>query len=297
MKKLLLFLLSLMLLSCALLGCAQVSEETVRIETVRGTLAPATVALPRGDGPFPLVVLAHGYGGERNQGSGFIALAEALAKRGVASLRIDFPGSGDSAEDSAANSLSAMKADVRAAIAYAIARYPVDETRVGVLGYSLGGRLALELMAEEPDLFSAAALLAPAADTEDLKGILGGPERWALIEAEANAAPEGYAAVRLDDTRTLHLSTKWFSDLAAYPGASSAERAGACWDGAALVLYSPYDDVISPAVSQYTANCLGAETYLARGDGHGFGFYGGNARTLQGVCKTVSAFFARAFSA
>ena len=50
----------------------------------------ATYTLPAGVGPFPLVVMSHGFLAERNQRGGFTALAVALAERGIASLRMDF---------------------------------------------------------------------------------------------------------------------------------------------------------------------------------------------------------------
>ncbi|MDR1893554.1 MAG: hypothetical protein LBQ61_02525, partial [Spirochaetales bacterium] len=44
-----------------------------------GRQVPATLTLPAGKGPFPLVVFNHGFAGSRQEGGGFARLAEALA--------------------------------------------------------------------------------------------------------------------------------------------------------------------------------------------------------------------------
>ena len=76
----------------------------------RGVEVPITLVTPTraADERFPLVVLAHGHGGSRWEGGAFPAVAEALALKGIASVRMDFPGCGDSTESFAENNLSNM---------------------------------------------------------------------------------------------------------------------------------------------------------------------------------------------
>jgi dienelactone hydrolase len=70
-------------------------------------------------------------------------LAETLASRGVASIRMDFPGCGASVEPFTENNITNMMADVAAARAFAIANAAIDSTAVGMFGYSMGGRVAI----------------------------------------------------------------------------------------------------------------------------------------------------------
>lgn len=42
-----------------------------------------------------------------------------------------------------------MKSDSNASLAYLLENYDIDEEKLGILGYSMGGRLALEIVSEE----------------------------------------------------------------------------------------------------------------------------------------------------
>ncbi|MDR0597372.1 MAG: hypothetical protein LBG14_02580 [Treponema sp.] len=58
------------------------------------------LTLPEGAGKFPAVVMLHGYGSNKDEaGNGYKLIAAELAKKGIASLRIDFMGNGDSKAD------------------------------------------------------------------------------------------------------------------------------------------------------------------------------------------------------
>ena len=104
---------------------------------------PAIFTVPRVAGKYPLVVMAHGHGGTKDENGGFTAIAETLAARGIATIRMDFPGSGASTEPFIQNNLTNMIADVAAARAYAIASAPIDTKAIGIFGYSMGGRVAI----------------------------------------------------------------------------------------------------------------------------------------------------------
>lgn len=122
----------LVVLPCALMlsasgqgGDRQVGPFDFTATTVtlvsRGVRVPAILTAPKVTGRYPLVVMAHGHGGSKDENGGFTAVAETLASRGVASIRMDFPGCGASVEPFTENNITNMMADVAAARAYAIA--------------------------------------------------------------------------------------------------------------------------------------------------------------------------------
>ena len=119
-------------------------ETDLWIES-RGVDIPVTLVMPddTDSGEFPLVVLAHGHGGTRHENGGFTQLASMLAEKGIASIRMDFPGCGDSTEAFIHNHITNMLQDIEAALSFAASRTGIDSKRVGILGYSMGGRLAM----------------------------------------------------------------------------------------------------------------------------------------------------------
>lgn len=258
----------------------------------RGVEVPAIITLPQGGGDHPLVVMMHGHGGSKDENFGFPSIATSLAEQGIASLRMDFPGSGESSEGFEANTLSNMRQDVLAGIDAAVADYPIDPERIGGFGYSMGGRLALELTAAGEFSFTSLALLAPAADTEDLKFLFGGPQDWEELKAQAQESPDGYAEFTTIYGQEQHLSTEWFDDLEAHPGQSVIEAAAGSAPEAVSVIYAVDDEAVSPAVSEATAEGLAAQTVVVPYGGHGYGFYDEEpGPVLDMVTHSVVTFF------
>src|SRR6218665_1298420 len=125
---------------------AALAETSTDVTVMNGARAvPATVVVPDGAGPFPAVVMNHGHGGGRQEGGGFGKLAKALADAGIITIRMDFPGTGDSKEPFTEGYLSNMISDSNASLAYLLANFPADKDKLGILGYSMGGRIALTI--------------------------------------------------------------------------------------------------------------------------------------------------------
>lgn len=117
-------------------------SQDVEIPGARGTV-PATIQMPgklaRGD-EIPLVVLCHGFTGNRGGDTHFTQLAQDLAEQGFASVRMDFAGCGQSSEPDTAYTLSNMIADVDDCITYMQETYHTDGP-VALVGHSMGGRV------------------------------------------------------------------------------------------------------------------------------------------------------------
>lgn len=283
MKKLAILLLALLMA----FSTVAFAEDTVITYASRDAQIPATVVIPEGLESYPLVVLCHGHGGSREENVGFAALAEALKNKGIASIRMDFPGCGESKESFQKNTLTNMKADVLAAIDYMKANYPV--TQLGLFGYSMGGRIALELLAEGLNV-DALALLAPAAG--DIKNLFGGEEGYANLKAIADK--DGFATFTTIYGQTQELSKEWFEDLAKYEDVKA--DAAAKYAGPTLVIYGSDDEAVNPAISAAVAETFSAKVVDATGEGHGYGFYSETDTVRNAVAAALADFCADSFA-
>lgn len=125
-----------------------------RSETIElaGARVPSILLLPDGRGPFPAVLLLHGYSSSKERLSS--TMGHSLAARDIASLAIDLPlhGSRDDAimEEARANPVGLMQhwnkalAEARAAVNWLRAHDVIDPERVSIAGYSLGSYIGLQ---------------------------------------------------------------------------------------------------------------------------------------------------------
>lgn len=148
-----------------------------------------TLTLPEGNEPFPAVVLVSGSGSQNRDEEifghkPFKVIADNLTRNGVAVLRYDDRGVGASG-GSATGATSADNAtDARAAIDYLKGRKDIDQGRVGIIGHSEGGLIALMIAAEMKDLACAVLLAGPGVpgkiilldQLEDISRLSGIPE-------------------------------------------------------------------------------------------------------------------------
>lgn len=101
-----------------------------------------------GAGKQPGLVLCHGFGGSC-RGAGHPELAKTLEQVGYAVLRFDFRGCGQSEGRRGDVIVDEEIADLRHAIDFLASQPSVDAARIGVIGASLGGSVAIEVAASD----------------------------------------------------------------------------------------------------------------------------------------------------
>ncbi len=121
--------------------------------------------LPEGkDRALPAVLFLHGFLGDKLEAHRiFLKMAHLLEKEGIASLRFDFRGCGESEGDSKALTLDSMVSDAKAALSFLKQQPKIDSSKIALLGMSLGGGIASILAGTVPGI-SALVLWAPVAD-------------------------------------------------------------------------------------------------------------------------------------
>ena len=159
------FALSAILLLARDAGAAQ----RVTFRTDDGVTLAATWYEPSSR-PGPAVILVHMLTRSRRE---WESIGQRLASEGIGALALDLRGHGESGSGPAAadperTDYSAMVLDLKAARRFLAQRSDVQQTRVGILGASIGANLAALEASADPTI-SSLALLSPSLDYRGLR--------------------------------------------------------------------------------------------------------------------------------
>lgn len=153
--------------------------------------------VPSGEGPFPVLILAHGYIDPAiyTTGRGLAREQDYLARQGYVVLHTDYrnhAGSDDDPDNDLRLRLGYVEDVINAVLAVRESDLPyLDGDRVGLLGRSMGGGVTYDVLVTAPGLVDAAVVYAPvssdAADNFD-QWTRGQPVGDEIIDA--HGAPE-----------------------------------------------------------------------------------------------------------
>lgn len=298
-RKALLFSMVLMFSAVACTGNSQQASKEYEFESLelqlesRGTTIPATMVVPIGeeDEIFPLVVMHHGHGGGRNENGGFAKIAEALAKKGIITIRMDFAGAGDSKEPFENLTHTSMIADSNAALYYAVMNAPVDAERIGTIGYSEGSIISATLAGYPFSPYKAVALIGPVANVIDVfANSFGGQEAFMALYEEAKE--NGYAVVTTPWGQVQNSSLQWFNESFAAKPLEWIKN----FKGDILIIRGAKDEIVPEsepqaymdAVKDTAKSSLFVE--IADAD-HGYGFYSDQPQVTEELHNALVNFF------
>ena len=116
-----------------------------------------TLTAPKGDGPFPCVVMITGSGPQDRDEAllghrPFLVIADHLTRHGVAVLRYDDRGVAKSTGTFDGATSDDFSADALAAVEFLKTRKEIDPKRIGILGHSEGGLIAPMCAAKSKDV-------------------------------------------------------------------------------------------------------------------------------------------------
>ncbi|PRQ08453.1 alpha/beta hydrolase family protein [Enhygromyxa salina] len=169
-----------------------------------GVTLAATLTVPEGEGPHPVAVLITGSGlQDRDETIAnhkpFWVIADHLSRNGIAVLRYDDRGFGESRGDPTNATLEDFAGDTWAVASAVAARPEIDGERVGLVGHSEGGVIAPLVAAEHPEQIDFIVMLAGT-------GVTGSEiiiRQQRLIMA-ASGADEASVAQAEAEARKLH---------------------------------------------------------------------------------------------
>lgn len=261
----------------------------VLIPSARGTDIHATFTVPEhiGGQGCGLVVFAHGFMGSRDESGEFTAVADGLAERGIASIRVDFPGCNESEESFLDYNFKNMSDDLDAALAYARAQIKVDESRLGILGYSMGGRLASLYLDKEA--FNTAVLWAPAASNGfDAASAMGSEAEMEKRLAKAQADGKGVIHIWDED---IEVGTEYLQELKEGKPLDKL----AAYTGNLLVVTGGIDDTVVKSITDQVLEAASNTNITANLNipriGHGLGGYEGDQPVIKTVVDATVNFF------
>ncbi|NMH98846.1 alpha/beta hydrolase family protein [Pseudonocardia acidicola] len=263
-------------------------ETSLRFDSAGHTLA-GTLALPEGDGPFPAVLLVSGSGPlDRNSDHRTMRfevsrqLAHALAAAGLASLRYDKRGVGESPGDWREAGLFDNVDDAGAALAALAARPEVDAGRVLAAGHSEGALLVTAMAGRGAPVAGLVLLSGSATPGEQLLlwqadrigATLPGPVRGLLrllhIDVRAKVA-KNHAKIKATTTDVARLglarlNARWLREFLAYDPRTDLARVRV----PVLALTGSNDLQVDPADLDEIARQVPGpvQIHLARGVSH-----------------------------
>ncbi len=135
-----------------------IEDVRTTLRTKDGLTLAASFVHPAGT-PSSVTVLVHGGGVTRHEGGFFTRLAAGMAARGVASLRFDLRGHGESEGRQEELTLASILNDIHVAIRHASAL--VDDAPANLLGASFGGGICGYFAAQHPELVRRLVLINP----------------------------------------------------------------------------------------------------------------------------------------
>ena len=130
----------------------KIEEVTFQNGTVN---LAGTLTLPQGDGPFPAVLLISGSGPQDRDETlvghkPFWVLADHLSRSGIAVLRVDDPGIGQSTPHPKPPTTADFATDVEAGVAFL--KQDDRMGRIGLIGHSEGGLIAAIVASRSNDI-------------------------------------------------------------------------------------------------------------------------------------------------
>jgi dienelactone hydrolase len=162
-----------------------------------------TLTLPNGPGPFPAVVLIAGSGpntrdepimGHRL----FLVLADHLTRHGLAVLRYDKRGVGESSGDYAKATTRDFAQDAGAAVRFLSRRPDIEANRIGLVGHSEGGLIAPLVAAQDQGVAFVVMMAGPGVDGAAILA-----EQQRLIAKAMNLDDAALARTTADQARVI----------------------------------------------------------------------------------------------
>lgn len=207
---------------------------SVVVPTPMGHTLAGTLTLPNSASagkPVPAIVTITGSGGQvRDEPLSptstfrpFRQIADSLARRGIATLRMDDRGIGESKGDFAAATSADFAEDIRAGLAYLRTVPEIDGSKLALVGHSEGGLIAPLVAVKEPYLKGMVLLAGPGKGSRDILSfqLANLATKDTSLNAEQKSARIKAIPARID---SMMASTPWMNYFLQYDPLITARK-------------------------------------------------------------------------
>ena len=168
----------------------------------QGVTLAGTLTLPKGDGPFPAVILISGSGPQNRDEEllghkPFLVIADHFTRNGIAVLRFDDRGVGQSTGDFATATSADFATDVQAGVEYLKTRKEINARKIGLAGHSEGGLIAPMVAAKSADVAFIVLMAGPGVSGDKVIRL----QSRLISKAEGKSEQE----IKADDNFPLHV--------------------------------------------------------------------------------------------
>ena len=236
-----------------------------------------------------LIVFVHGFKAERTEGNRFTEVALKLAKKGFNSIMMDQSGCGESKEPYDLYCIDNSMDDITSCIAYMFENYDIDENRMAMVGYSMGGRITSIYVNEVDRRFKTIALWAAAvSDVDALSAFIYDKDGHSLRE---DADRNGYSVYHneFDDT-DIHLSKEFYDGIFNYDSVGDMKK----YDGDVIIVHGDSDITVDQKIAIDCYNSLTTsgkkKLEIIPGANHGFGLWDNHPEQSERLVNVTSDF-------
>ncbi len=224
------------------------------------------ISIPDGQGPYPAVIICHGLPAARptptaditlsaptDEGLTYAEIAELCAHRGLAAVIFNFRGTGESGGNF--HPLGWAQ-DLEAVLSWVWDRPEVDIDRIGVLGSSMGARVAIHVTARRPEVAAVLAFASPARS------------RWSRSPEEMIQSARDVGIIRDPDFPPS--VQRWAEEYEAMDVVSAVARVA---PRPLLLMHGDADDVVPPEDAHTLfshADPASSQLLMLPGAGHRF---------------------------
>lgn len=237
----------------------------------------------------PLVLMVHGFKANKSEDNRFIEVADKLSEYGVNSIMFAQAGCDDSEEDFINFTLRNNLDDIETCYEYMIEKYNIDKNKVGMIGYSMGGRLTSLFIDKHPEVKVISLWAGATFEAFDNKDTFLG-ESLEKMKTEANE--KGYCDFYNSfDSEYIKLSKDLIDDMENL----SPEKGLSKYEGCALIAHGDQDVTVLHRIALETydklINAKDRTLLTIEGADHGFGAWNSKTELSKKLTDETSNYF------